>query len=76
MGLGGGVVEHRYENLNTSPPTYGYVGNWVTVLCSSIGTPKNNKFSIYSNWKIYYFSVLQNLGTLQHNYNELNYWDI
>ena len=26
-----------------------------TVICLSIGTPKNNKFSICSKWKIYYF---------------------
>ena len=26
-----------------------------TVLCLSIGTSKNNKFSICSKWKIYYF---------------------
>ena len=27
----------------------------ITVMCLSIGTPKNNKFSICSKWKIYYF---------------------
>ena len=27
----------------------------VTLMCSSIGTRKNNKFSICSTWKIYYF---------------------
>ena len=26
-----------------------------TVMCLSIGTPINNKFSICSKWKIYYF---------------------
>ena len=26
-----------------------------TVMCLSNGTPKNNKFSICSKWKIYYF---------------------
>ena len=26
----------------------------ITVMCLSIGTPKNNKFSICSKWKIYY----------------------
>ena len=26
-----------------------------TVMCLSIGTPKNNKFSIFSKWKIYHF---------------------
>ena len=28
-------------------------------MCFSIGTPKNNKFSICSKWKIYYFQVSQ-----------------
>ena len=26
----------------------------ITVMCISIGTPKNNKFSICPKWKIYY----------------------
>ena len=26
-----------------------------TLMCLSIGTPKNNKFSICSKWKIHYF---------------------
>ena len=26
-----------------------------TLMCLSIGTPKNNKFSIWSKWKIHYF---------------------
>ena len=34
-------------------------------MCLSIGTPKNNKFSICSKWKINYFYVSQNLGILQ-----------
>ena len=29
-----------------------------TVMCVSIGTPKNNKFSICSKWKIYYIYSL------------------
>ena len=33
-----------------------------TVMCLSIGTPKNNRFSICSKWKIYYFQASQNLG--------------
>ena len=32
-----------------------------TLMCLSIGTPKNNKFSICSKWKIHYFQVSQNL---------------
>ena len=28
---------------------------WITLMCLSIGTPKNNKFSIWSKWKIHYF---------------------
>ena len=27
----------------------------ITLICSSIGTAKNNKFSICSKWKIHYF---------------------
>ena len=27
----------------------------ITLMCLSIGTPKNNKFSICSKWKIHYF---------------------
>ena len=30
------------------------------IMCLSIGTPKNNKFSICSKWKIYYFKMSQN----------------
>ena len=41
-------------------------------MCLSIGTPKSNKFSICSKWTIYYFSVSQNLGTIQANYNCLS----
>ena len=33
-----------------------------TLMCLSIGTPKNNKFSICSKWKIHYFQVSQNSG--------------
>ena len=29
----------------------------ITLKCLSIGTPKNNKFSICSKWKIHYFQV-------------------
>ena len=29
--------------------------NMNTLMCLSIGTPKNNKFSICSKWKIHYF---------------------
>ena len=31
-----------------------------TLICLSIGTPKNKKFSICSKWKIYDFKVSQN----------------
>ena len=34
----------------------------LTIMRLNIGTPKNNKFSICSKWKIYYFLVSQNLG--------------
>ena len=43
--------------------------------CLSIGTPKNNKFSICSKWKIHYFQVSQNLGRVQPHYNVLEYLD-
>ena len=46
-----------------------------TVIYLSTGTRKNNKISICSKWKINYFQVSQNLGTLQPNYNVLKYWD-
>ena len=35
-----------------------------TLMCLSIGTPKDNKFSICSKWKIHSFQVSQNLGRL------------
>ena len=47
-----------------------------TLMCLSIGTPKNNKFFICSKWKIYYFWVSLNLGRLQPHYNVLEYWDL
>ena len=46
--------------------------NSYTILCISFGTPKSNKFSICSKWKIDYFYMSQNLGTLQPNSNVLN----
>ena len=45
----------------------------ITLECLSIGTPKNNKFSICSKWKIHYFQVSQNLGRVQPHYNVLEY---
>ena len=33
-------------------------------MCPKFGTPKNNKFSIWNKWKIYYFKVSQYLSTL------------
>ena len=33
----------------------GGLKNDTTLMCLSIGTPKNNKFSICSKWKIHYF---------------------
>ena len=57
--------------LNTTgSPIY-----FFTVKCLSIGTPRNNKFSICSKWKIDYFQVSQNLGALQPSYNVLEYWN-
>ena len=37
------VKRHKFISIQT------------TLMCLSIGTPKNNKFSICSKWKIYYF---------------------
>ena len=45
-----------------------------TLMCLSIGTPKNNKFSICPKWKIHYFQVSQNLGRVQPHYNPFEYW--
>ena len=42
-------------------------------MCLSIGTPKNNKFSICSIWKIHDFQVSQNLGIVQPHYDVLEY---
>ena len=39
-----------------------------TLMCLSIGTPNNNKFSICPKWKIQYFQVSQNLGSVQPHY--------
>ena len=46
-----------------------------TLMCLSIGTPKNDKFSICSKWKIRYFQVSKKLGRVQTHYNVLEYWD-
>ena len=32
-----------------------FQGKQPTLMCLSIGTPTNNKFSICSKWKIHYF---------------------
>ena len=34
------------------------------VIYLNFGTPKNNEFSIWNKWKIYYFQVSQYLSTL------------
>ena len=44
-------------------------------MCLSIGTPKNNKFSICPKWKIHYFQMSQNLDRVQPHYNVLEYSD-
>ena len=49
--------------------------NGHTLMCLSIGTPKINKFSICSKWKIHYFHVSQTLGREQPQYNLFEYWD-
>ena len=47
--------------------------NNITLMCLSIGTPKNNKFSICPKWKIHYFQVSQNLGRVQPQCNLFEY---
>ena len=49
-----------YGNARVSKYTYSISSNkqqpcGITVMCLSIGTPKNSKFSICSKWKNYYF---------------------
>ena len=46
-----------------------------TLMCLSIGTPKDNKFSVCPKRKIHFFPVSQNLGRVQSHYNVLEYWD-
>ena len=46
-----------------------------TLMCLSIGTPKNNKLSICPKWKIHYFQMSQNLGRVQPHYYVLEYSD-
>ena len=58
----------QQDNYNVSS-----LSVWNTLMCLSIGTPKNNKFSICSKWKIHYFQVSQNLGRVQPHYNVLKY---
>ena len=40
------------------------------VIYLNCGTPKNNEFSIWNKWKIYYFLVSQYLSTLGYSYRE------
>ena len=47
---GNSAVTEKIENSSSQ----------YTLMCLSIGTPKNNKFSICSKWKIHYFKVSQN----------------
>ena len=62
----GAVLASRGSSVRN----YCYLLKYWDILCLSIGTPPNNKFSICSKWKIYYFEVSQNVGTLQpNNYN-------
>ena len=44
----------------------------ITLMCLSIGTPKNNKCSICPKWNIHYFQVSQNLGRVQPHHMCLN----
>ena len=40
------------------------------VIYLNFGTPKNNEFSIWNKWKIYYFKVSQYLSTLGYIWNQ------
>ena len=55
--------------MDTHPVMGGYFSDAVcftsiTLMCLSIGTPKNNKFSICSKWKIYYFLGVPKFGQI------------
>ena len=67
------------NQLETLLKSYGHIGDidmtYRSLMCLSIGTPKNNKFSICPKWKIHYFQVSQNLGRVQPHYNLFEYWD-
>ena len=76
----GGGVRFEFEENETGIPSGMYpckylTENYITLKCLSIGTPKNNKFSICPKWKIHYFQVSQNLSRVQPHYNMLEYWD-
>ena len=62
-------------NCNKKMATDHYMNMGITLKCLSIGTPKNNKFSICPKWKIHCFQVSQNLGRVQPHYNVLEYLD-
>ena len=50
------VILFRFLYLPQITTFIEFVLNFIiTLMCLSIGTPKNNKFSICSKWKIYYF---------------------
>ena len=73
----GGSNNNNYANieliLDIAKRTEVQVGILLThtLKCLSIGTPKNNKISIWSKSKIDYFWISQNLSALQPNYNVL-----
>ena len=46
---------HNYCDENASVLWVVMVQYMCTLMCLSIGTPKNNEFPICSKWKIHYF---------------------
>ena len=47
---------------------------YTTVMCLSVGTSRNKRFSISPKWKVYFY-VSHTLGRLQPSIYVLQYWD-
>ena len=58
------ICEKRHDPMKSL--LYGQFSHLIygTLMCLGIGTPKNNKFSICSKWKIHYFWVSQKLSKI------------
>ena len=55
-----GKDDHDRTLVEDSDKKNKHVPGKITLMCLNIGTPKNNKFSICTKWKIYYFKMSQN----------------